>query len=112
MKKLFLFIFAIAILGCNQVSKNSNNKESERLKEINMKSCISALVTSQMADSATASEFCECSINKMFEMYSTEEIMKWNELSREEKIKREEKINQDCNHILKAAIPNDEPETE
>lgn len=112
MKKLFLIIITISLLGCNQISRNNsttNSKETDRLMEINKKGCLKALLANQIADSAIAAEFCECSINKMFELYSTEEIMRWNELSREEKIKRENIINQDCNHILEAEKPT-EPE--
>lgn len=99
-----LLVVLLVVLSCNQTSnketKNANEDEMARLKEINIKSCIKALLLSNITDTATAKEFCECSMNKMFEKYSYEEILNWNELSHEEQMRREEIINKDCEQIL------------
>lgn len=102
MKKALLFIAIIALAACGQRSGSTGDNPSDiqKLKDINKKSCINAMMNSKMADSATAVEFCDCYINKMFEMYSYEEIMQWSELSRDERIARENRINADCQYIL------------
>jgi len=103
MKNLFFFLAAIAFAGCGQGNDGKSSRstdEMERLMEINKKSCIKAVMSQRMVDSATATEFCDCTIGKMFQMYSNQEILRWNELSREEQIRRENEINAGCEHIL------------
>lgn len=85
------------VISCSNGPRQDN---VARLKEINVKSCMSGLIQNNLADSATAKDYCECKVNKMFEAYSVEEIIRWGELSREERDKREFEITKDCEGLL------------
>ncbi|MBN1339665.1 MAG: hypothetical protein JXA03_10100 [Bacteroidales bacterium] len=105
MKKILLFVAIITMAACGQrmgAGDNGNAEDFERLKEFNKKSCIKAMINSRMADSVVAAEYCDCTIEKMFELYSYEEIMQWGQLSRDERIARENKINEGCLYILES----------
>lgn len=109
MKKLIFLLLISLALGCNQnrqAGDTGDNRKAETLKEANIKGCMKAILNTYPVDSVTAEEFCECSINRMFELYSYEEILKWGELSRTERMERENKINKECNHLLSPSEEN------
>gem|GEM_PF-4160060 len=99
--KMKLFLFLLLALGvCSCDSGGGSEKKIARLKEINKKSCMQAWLSARVADSATVSAYCDCFVDKMFAMYSYDEILRWGDLPSDERQKREAMIEQECGDIL------------